>query len=42
MSDGYCVGDYLMDRFAELGVDRVFGVPGDYSRCSTTSSPIPR
>lgn len=27
----YAVGDYLLDRLAELGVDRVFGVPGDYS-----------
>ena len=23
--------DHLVDRLAELGVDRVFGVPGDYS-----------
>jgi alpha-keto-acid decarboxylase len=27
----YTVGDHLVDRLAELGVDRVFGVPGDYS-----------
>ena len=27
----YTVGDYLLDRLAELGVDRVFGVPGDYT-----------
>ena len=29
--DSYTVADHLMDRLAELGVDRVFGVPGDYS-----------
>jgi TPP-dependent 2-oxoacid decarboxylase len=28
---GYTVADYLMDRLVELGVDRAFGVPGDYS-----------
>ena len=27
----YAVADYLMDRLAELGCDRIFGVPGDYS-----------
>ncbi|MEX5718394.1 alpha-keto acid decarboxylase family protein [Geodermatophilus maliterrae] len=27
----YTVGDHLVDRLAELGIDRVFGVPGDYS-----------
>lgn len=27
---GYTVGDYLLDRLAELGVTEVFGVPGDY------------
>jgi TPP-dependent 2-oxoacid decarboxylase len=31
VSTGYTVADYLMDRLAELGVDRAFGVPGDYS-----------
>ena len=32
MSDtAYTVGDYLRHRLAEAGVDRVFGVPGDYS-----------
>lgn len=25
------VADHLVDRLAELGVDRIFGVPGDYS-----------
>ena len=28
---GYTVADHLVDRLAELGVDRIFGVPGDYS-----------
>lgn len=28
---GYTVGDYLLDRLAELGVSEVFGVPGDYN-----------
>jgi TPP-dependent 2-oxoacid decarboxylase len=27
----YTVSDYLLDRLSELGVDRVFGVPGDYT-----------
>jgi indolepyruvate decarboxylase len=27
----YTVADHLVDRLAELDVDRVFGVPGDYS-----------
>jgi alpha-keto-acid decarboxylase len=27
----YTVGDYLADRLAEVGVDHVFGVPGDYT-----------
>ena len=27
----YTVGDYLRHRLAEAGVDRVFGVPGDYT-----------
>lgn len=25
------VGDYLLDRLAELGVEHIFGVPGDYT-----------
>ncbi|MEO8094678.1 MAG: thiamine pyrophosphate-binding protein [Pseudolysinimonas sp.] len=28
---GYVVSDYLLDRLAELGVDRIFGVPGDFT-----------
>ncbi|MBZ8178393.1 indolepyruvate decarboxylase [Corynebacterium sp. 3HC-13] len=31
MSEGYRVGDYLLDRIAEFGVTDVFGVPGDYN-----------
>ena len=27
----YTVGDYLLDRLAELGVSDIFGVPGDYN-----------
>jgi TPP-dependent 2-oxoacid decarboxylase len=27
----YTVGDYLLDRLAELGVTEVFGVPGDFN-----------
>jgi indolepyruvate decarboxylase len=27
----YTVMDYLLDRLAELGVDRLFGVPGDFT-----------
>ena len=27
----YTVADYLMDRPAELGCEKIFGVPGDYS-----------
>ncbi len=27
----YTVSDYLLDRLAELGVDRIFGVPGDFT-----------
>lgn len=31
MNAEYTVGDYLLDRLAELGVTEVFGVPGDYN-----------
>lgn len=31
MRDTHTVADHLMDRLAELGAGRVFGVPGDYS-----------
>ncbi|MFW0118943.1 alpha-keto acid decarboxylase family protein [Rothia sp. P5764] len=27
----YTVGRYILDRLAELGVDKVFGVPGDFN-----------
>jgi TPP-dependent 2-oxoacid decarboxylase len=29
--DSYTVSDYLLDRLAQLGADRIFGVPGDYT-----------
>lgn len=28
---GYTIGDYLLDRLAELGIGEMFGVPGDYN-----------
>ncbi|WP_037138926.1 alpha-keto acid decarboxylase family protein [Rhodococcoides fascians] len=31
MNETYTVGDYLLDRLAELGVTEVFGVPGDFN-----------
>jgi TPP-dependent 2-oxoacid decarboxylase len=31
VTEGYSVGDYLLDRLAELGVTEVFGVPGDFN-----------
>ena len=31
MDTAYTVGDYLLDRLAELGVTEVFGVPGDFT-----------
>lgn len=27
----YTVSDYLLDRLADLGVDTIFGVPGDFT-----------
>ncbi|WP_160149023.1 alpha-keto acid decarboxylase family protein [Arcanobacterium ihumii] len=27
----YTVGDYLLDRLNEIGIDELFGVPGDYN-----------
>ena len=27
----YTVGDYLLDRLHELGIEEIFGVPGDYN-----------
>ena len=27
----YTVGDYLLDRLAELGVTEIFGLPGDFN-----------
>ncbi|RPK09606.1 thiamine pyrophosphate-binding protein [Priestia endophytica] len=31
MKKDYTIGDYLLDRLAEIGVHHVFGVPGDYN-----------
>lgn len=28
------VGDYLIKRLKEIGIDTVFGVPGDYNMVS--------
>ncbi|WP_237090249.1 thiamine pyrophosphate-binding protein [Nesterenkonia sp. PF2B19] len=28
---GYTIGDYLLDRLAELGLTELFGVPGDFN-----------
>lgn len=33
-AERYTVNDYLLDRLAELGVDRIFGVPGGPALCS--------
>ncbi len=30
-TETYTIGDYLLDRLAELGVTELFGVPGDYN-----------
>lgn len=30
-TDTYTIGDYLLDRLAELGITELFGVPGDYN-----------
>lgn len=31
MSEKVTVGDYLLDRLAEAGIEHLFGVPGDYN-----------
>lgn len=28
------IGDYLIKRFKDVGIDTVFGVPGDYNMVS--------
>ena len=30
-SNGLSVAEYVVNRLVDLGIDRVFGVPGDYS-----------
>lgn len=31
MQPTYTIGDYLLDRLVDCGIDRLFGVPGDYN-----------
>ncbi|MEL4889020.1 indolepyruvate decarboxylase [Pectobacterium betavasculorum] len=31
MSKNYTVGDYLLDRLTQIGIQHLFGVPGDYN-----------
>ena len=31
MQPTYTIGDYLLDRLVDSGIDRLFGVPGDYN-----------
>lgn len=31
MGKNYTVGDYLLDRLAQIGIQHLFGVPGDYN-----------
>ncbi|MEQ9885367.1 indolepyruvate decarboxylase [Pectobacterium zantedeschiae] len=31
MSENYTVGDYLLDRLTQVGIQHLFGVPGDYN-----------
>ncbi|KML65381.1 indolepyruvate decarboxylase [Pectobacterium peruviense] len=31
MSEHYTVGDYLLDRLTQIGIQHIFGVPGDYN-----------
>ncbi|EHM44903.1 alpha-keto acid decarboxylase family protein [Yokenella regensburgei] len=31
MQQTYTIGDYLLDRLASLGIESLFGVPGDYN-----------
>ncbi|WP_432652452.1 indolepyruvate decarboxylase [Pectobacterium sp. PL152] len=31
MSENYTVGDYLLDRLTQIGIQHLFGVPGDYN-----------
>jgi indolepyruvate decarboxylase len=31
MNENYTVGDYLLDRLAQIGIQHLFGVPGDYN-----------
>ncbi|AEW55613.1 Pyruvate decarboxylase [Bacillus cereus F837/76] len=31
MKTHYTVSTYLLDRLSELGIEHIFGVPGDYN-----------
>lgn len=31
MGENYTVGDYLLDRLTQIGIQHLFGVPGDYN-----------
>ncbi|KPU52280.1 hypothetical protein AN402_1519 [Bacillus wiedmannii] len=31
MKSQYTVSTYLLDRLSELGIEHIFGVPGDYN-----------
>jgi indolepyruvate decarboxylase len=31
MQPTYTIGNYLLDRLVDCGIDRLFGVPGDYN-----------
>lgn len=35
----YAVADYLMDRLAEMGCEKIFGVPRVPKRCCRDTSP---
>jgi TPP-dependent 2-oxoacid decarboxylase len=32
------IGDYLINRLKEVGIDTIFGVPGDYNMVSFDSN----
>ncbi len=37
MQPTYTIGDYLLDRLLDCGIDRLFGVPGDYNHSFSIS-----
>lgn len=32
------VGQYILNRLKEIGIDTIFGVPGDYNMVNMTSA----